>query len=322
MELSEAKIWNEHWRLAALTRVELIKIGLVSIIIGFTFIIFHFQGNTMEPYRHGRSAVGWVHNINRQMGGDFSHGSIIPLISLVVLWLKRHDIAAVMPKSSSKLGLFVVISALLMHWVGLQAQQTRLSLTALIVLIWGIPFYLFGWKMAKVLLFPATYLIFALPLTFIDDMTFPLRMFAAGGSVFLLNGLGIESQQVGSAVISTGFEFDVADPCSGIRSLLALTALTAVYSYLFQKTLIKKWILFLTAIPLAIIGNVGRITTIALAAEAFGEPFAYTLYHDWSGFVIYAIAIMFMLAIDALLRMNYREAYIQWKHANLSPISS
>ncbi len=321
MELYDTKIWNEQWRLAALSRAELIKIGLVSLAVGVIFVMFHFQGNTLETRVFGRSAIVWMWRLWQYMGEDFSHGPLIPMVSLFALWLKRHDIAAA-PKSTSTLGLLLVIAALLMHWVGLRAQQTRLSLMALILLIWAIPFYIYGWRVAKAVIFPVAYLIFCIPMNFIDGMTFPLRMFAASGSVVLLNGLGIEAQQVGSAIISTGFEFDVADPCSGIRSLLALTALTAVYAFLFQKSLVKKWILFLCAIPLAIIGNVGRITTIALVAEAFGERLASTLYHDWSGFVVYAIAIMAMLAIDSLLKMNYREVYAQWKHENLSPISS
>ncbi len=318
MQISELKIWNEHWRLAALSRSELIKIGLVSVIIGMVYAVFHFHGNT-----HGstRSALGWMLSMWDYMGADFSHGPLIPLVSLFVVWLKRNEIADA-AKHTSTLGLFLVVTALMMHWVGLQAQQTRLSLMALILLIWAIPFYIYGWRVAKILIFPAAYLIFCIPMTFIDGLTFPLRMIAATSSVVFLNGLGIETQQVGSAIISANFRFDVADPCSGIRSLLALTALTAIYAYIFQKTLLKKWILFLCAIPLAIIGNIGRITTIALVANSFGQDIAATLYHDWSGFVIFAVAVVFMLAIDALLKMNYREAYIQWKHANLSPISS
>ncbi len=180
-------------------------------------------------------------------------------------------------------------------------------------------------KVAKLLIFPCAYLIFCIPLNFLDTISFPLRIFAAGASTALLNGLGIEAERTGSAIFSGaggGFNFDVADPCSGIRSLLAMTALTAVYAYFTQKTLLKKWILFLCAIPLAIIGNIARIATIALVAQAFGERIALTLYHDYSTYVVFSVAIAVMVAIGTALNVNYKEVWQQWKHANLSPISS
>jgi exosortase len=197
-----------------------------------------------------------------------------------------------------------------------------LSLFALIMMSWGIPYYFYGWKVAKLLIFTCAYLIFCIPLNFLDTISFPLRIFAASASTGLLNGLGIEAERTGSAIYSGaggGFNFDVADPCSGIRSLLAMTALTAVYAYFTQKTLLTKWILFLCAVPLAIIGNMGRITTIALVAQAFGERLAITLYHDYSGYVVFAVAIGFMVAIGAAMNVNYKQVWQQWKAANISP---
>lgn len=329
MEISNIKVWSERWRLAALSQVELIHIGLFSLIIGMVYVLFHIQGNTTQIEIYGESAFGWMLNYwNSEaalMGGaDYSHGYLIPFVSLGVLWLKRHELAAA-PKQVCQLGLYVIIAALLFHWLGAKAQQTRLSLFSLILLAWGIPFYFYGWKVAKLLIFPCAYLVFCIPMNFLDQISFPLRMFAASASTGMLNGLGIEAERSGSAIYSAaagGFNFDVADPCSGIRSLLAMTALTAVYAYLTQKTLIKKWFLFLCAIPLAIIGNMARITTIALVAQAFGQQIALTLYHDYSGYVVFGVAIACMVAIGSALNVNYKEVWQQWKHANLGPISS
>jgi len=324
METIESRIWSERWRLAVLSQAELIKIGLASAIIGLLFFVFNYQGNTLETHVFGRSSLWWMWKVWEYMGGDFSHGPLIPVVSLAVLWVKRNELIAA-PKSTSSIGLFLVITALLMHWVGLRSQQTRLSLMALGLLIWAVPFYLYGWRVAKALIFPCAYLLFCIPMNFLDSMTFPLRMFAASASTVILNGLGIEAEQVGSAIYSTaagGFNFDVADPCSGIRSLLAMTALTAVYAYFTQKTFLKRWILFLSSIPLAIIGNIARIVTIALMAEAFGEKIALTLYHDYSGYVVFAVAIGFMVALGSLMNIKYREEWRAWKHANLSHTSS
>jgi len=328
MELSQVNIWSERWRLAALSEAEMIRIGLFSLMMGMIFVLFHFQGNTIQVDVYTQSAFGWMLNYWNSTvafhGADYSHGYLIPLVSIAVIWVKRNEIAAA-PKSISNVGLAVIIAALLLHWLGAKAQQTRVSLFALIMLTWGIPYYFYGWQVAKKLIFPCSYLIFCIPLNFLDVISFPLRLFAATASTGLLNGLGIEATRVGSAIHSGaagGFNFDVADPCSGIRSLLAMTALTAVYAYFTQKTLIKQWVLFLCAIPLAIIGNMARITTIALVAQAFGERLALTLYHDYSGYVVFAVAIGFMVAIGSAMNVQYKQVWQQWKQNNLSPSPS
>ena len=98
-----------------------------------------------------------------------------------------------------------------------------------------------------------------------------------------------------------GFNFDVANPCSGIRSLLALTALTAAYAWFSQDKQWKKWTLFLAAVPLAIAGNVFRILTIAIVAHFLGQEAAMGLYHDYSGFIVFSAAVLLMVAFGHLL---------------------
>lgn len=319
-------IWSERWRLAALQRDDYVRAGLAGLIVALTFFIFHFQGNTTEVRFFGRSALIWMTERwgdATSFGGDYSHGWLIPFVSLAIAWLKRREIAAA-PKSVSRAGLAIVVTALLFHWLGAKAQQTRLSLFGLVLFIWAVPFYFYGWRVAKLLVFPCAYLIFCIPLNFLDTITFPLRIMATIISTGLLNGLGIAAERSGSAIHSMaagGFSFDVADPCSGIRSLLAMTALTAVYAYFTQRVWWKQWLLFLASVPLAIVGNIARITTVAIVAEAFGEKLALGLYHDYSGYVVFSVAIALMIAIGAGLNLNLKELHTRWKHALLSPTS-
>lgn len=310
--------------MASLTRDEIVRIGLVSIIVGLAFVLFHYQGNTTDIRAFGRSAILWMVSRWSDMGIDMSHGWIIPPISFALIWLRRRELQAAV-KETSKIGLAVVVFALLLHWLGAKAQQTRLSLAGLILLLWGVPFYFYGWQVAKVLIFPCSYLIFCIPMNFLDSLTFPLRLFVTISATIILNGLGIPVERSGSAIYSMGaggFSFDVADPCSGLRSLLAMTALTAVYAYLTQPTLVKKWILFLGSIPLAILGNMARILTVALVAQAFGQELAVGIYHDYSGFVVFAVAIMLMVAFGAMLNTDFSQVAHQWKQRLLNPISS
>ena len=323
----DQRIWNERWRLAALGEVDYLRAGLASLMVGLIFFIFHFQGNTVEINMFGRSALLWMTERwqdSISYGGDYSHGWLIPFVSIYIIWLKRNDLAQA-PKAVSRIGLALVVTALLIHWLGAKAQQTRLSLFGLALLIWAIPYYFYGWRVAKILMFPCAYLLFCIPLNFLDSLTFPLRILATIISTALLNGLGIAAERAGSAIYSMaagGFSFDVADPCSGIKSLLAMTALTAVYAYFTQKVWWKKWLLFLSSIPLAIVGNIARITTVAVVAEAFGEKLALGLYHDYSGYVVFSVAIGLMIGVGALLNLNLAEMRERWKYVLLSPTSS
>ena len=316
-------MWAERWRLASLTRDEVARIALASLIVGLGFILFHFQGNTTDIRAFGRSAILWMVERWADIGIDMSHGWMIPPVSAVLIWLRRRELVAAR-KQVSRAGLAVVIFALLLHWLGAKAQQTRLSLAGLILLMWGVPFYFYGWELAKVLIFPCAYLAFCIPINFLDSFTFPLRIFATVVATAILNGLGIPVERSGSSIHSFaagGFSLDVADPCSGLRSLLAMTALTAVYAYLTQPTLVRKWLLFLCSIPLAIVGNMARIITIALVAQAFGQELAVGIYHDYSGYVVFAVAITLMVAVGALLSTDFKQVMGQWKQRLLSPIS-
>ena len=127
-------IWSERWRLATLSRDEVVRLGLIAVMVGLAFVMFHLQGNTTDIRMYGRSALLWMVHRWNDSGGDFSHGWLIPFVTGGILWYKRREIAAA-PRSISRAGLAVIVFALLLHWLGAKAQQTRLSLLALILLI-------------------------------------------------------------------------------------------------------------------------------------------------------------------------------------------
>ena len=312
-------IWSDRWKLGALSNSELTNISFISLIVGFIFILFHLFGNTVENV-NSKSAFIWMvarWNDTQSFGADYSHGYIIPFVSIAVLWHKRADLKAA-PKQLCQMGLIIIIMALAMHWLGAKMQQTRISLVSLILILWGLPFYFYGWKVAKLLIFPCSYLIFCVPLNFLDALSGPLQQIATTLAYNILQNLGIECQRVGTQLISPYFQLNVEAPCSGLRSLLAMTALTAVYAYYTQKGLAKKWLLFLASIPIAVAGNIGRIISIALVSMTAGQKFGAGLHHDWSGYVLFSLAIALMIAFGKLLDINYRELFHSWKKAYLN----
>ncbi|MDH3982273.1 MAG: exosortase/archaeosortase family protein, partial [Kiritimatiellaceae bacterium] len=179
-------------------------------------------------------------------------------------------------------------------------------------------FYFYGWQVAKLLIFPCSYLIFCVPLNFLDALSGPLQRIATSVGHTMLVEMGIECQRVGTQLISPYFQLNVEAACSGLRSLLAMTALTAVYAYYTQDTVVKKWLLFLCSIPIAVAGNVGRIISIALVSITTGQEYGAGLHHDWSGYVLFTVAISLMIGFGKLLKVNYKELFVSWKKAYLS----
>ncbi len=315
-----------QFSVAKLTTQDYIRAGLAAIIVALVFGIFHFQGNTTDIRMFGRSALLWMvqrWNDTFFSGADYSHGWLIPIAAAYLVWRKRDELAAA-PKSVALAGLAVVVAGLLMHWVGAKAQQTRVSLFGLLVVMWGIPYYLYGRDVARLLLFPCSFLILCIPLNFLDSMTFPLRIFATVISTGLLNGLGVSVERSGSAIFSTmegGMQLDVADPCSGIRSIMAMAAMAAFYSHVTQRSLGRQWALFLIALPIPVIGNIVRIITVAITYQAFGSELAMKV-HDASGYIVFAVDTLCLIAVGELLKLDLSEVSEKWKRELLSPISS
>lgn len=327
MDLLQKKIWNPDIRLAALRKEELVNLFMAAALAGVFFLTFHYFGNSQEIHgAWGRSAFRWL-TFRWSMGsvslgnGDYSHGYLIPAFSLMVLWLKRHEIQRA-PKKAAPIFLLFIFGSLLLHYLGLKTQQTRISLFGMIGLLWSIPGYFYGWKLAWLILFPCAFLIFGIPLELFENMTLPLRFINTEVAVAALQGLGIEVRQVGTAIYGPPFDataelkLDVADACSGIRSITAMTALAAGYGYLVMKTFWSKWLIFLSSIPLAMVGNMFRIIAIGIIAEAFGTDVAAGVIHDYSGFLVFGMAIALMVALSTLLNRLDIHLLARFSHRN------
>jgi exosortase len=319
--LGQLKAWWGGFRWTRLTPAAQREIGFWAVVAGALFFVFHLHGNSQEVATARHSLFLWLRT---RWAGDYAYGMFLPLASLAAVWMRRKEIAAA-PRRVDWRGAGVVVLGLVLHWMGVLAQQPRISVAGFIVLLWGLPFLIYGWGVARWLVFPCGYLFLAIPLNFIDSMTAPLRLLATAVSAGILNGFGLEVQRVGAGLYSGSgnpFAFNVAPECSGLRSLLAMTALMGFYAWYSQKTLVKKWVLFLFSVPVAVVANICRVILVVVAAAFFGQDAAMDLWHDYSGYPIFLISIALMLALDRLLNMDYRTAWTRIQNRFFTPGSS
>jgi exosortase len=131
-------------------------------------------------------------------------------------------------------------------------------------------------------------------------------------SAAVLNAIGIVTQRIGTGIYSEMFQFHVDKPCSGIQSLMALTTVTAFYAYVTQRSQWKRWALFLTAIPLAVLGNMVRVILVAVVAQLYGQKLAMELHDSVAGYIVFAVALALMVGCGWLLDRPYRRLWRHW----------
>lgn len=277
-------------------------IFLVACILSGT-MMFAVFGNSHLPERYGPSVMSWMIGQWLDPGSSSEYAWLILPASFFLVWRRRNEISSA-SKSPDNRALILILLCLFFYWAGFRTQQPRLGLISMFGLFWSVPLYLWGYGVARLLLFPCAFCFFAIPLGFLSSFTFPLRLISSAAAAALLNGLGISAIREGTKIMSATpglFALDVADPCSGLQSLTALTAITAIYAYVTQPDTLRKWVLFLSAVPLAMAGNIIRIVSIAIIASILGQDLAMKASHYLSGFIVFATAVILMMTLGALL---------------------
>jgi len=234
---------------------------------------------------------------------DLSYGWYVPVFSLYVVWRERNRIRASLG-DPSLFGVLLALPCLFAGFLGTRGSQLRLEIVGFAGLLVTLTWAFWGIKTAKRILFPALFLLFCMPLhSFLDIVTIHLRMFAVGSAYGILRGLGVDIVREGTMLLSpTGvFAIDVADPCSGMRSLFAMMAVSVGYAYFTQPTWLRRGLLFAISIPIVILGNVTRIFTIVLTAVTCSPEFATGFYHDYSGYVVFLVSIALMVGVGGLI---------------------
>jgi len=233
---------------------------------------------------------------------DYSHGFLVPFLSAYLVWERREKLLA-LPVVSSLWGVGVLGFGLIMLLIGSVGAELYAQRTSLIVVLAGLVLMVLGREFLRVLMFPIVFLLFMVPLPAIvvNAVSFPLQLFAAKTAVFCLYNFGIPVLREGNVIVLAGTTLEVAEACSGIRSLQALLALGTVFAYFSQRVMWKRWALVLLSIPIAIAANAFRVSGTGVLAHYFGIEAAEGFYHTFSGWLIFLVAFGLLLACGAVL---------------------
>jgi exosortase len=284
------------------------------LIATLTATLFYFFGiwGSFGPSRSA-STLEWMWNVCEPGEAyDYGHGRFIPLVIAFLVWRSRKAIAAA-PRGSSWLGMVCIIVGVLLFILAARMIQVRLAAVGFPLLLWGVIAYGWGKEVARHFIFPCFLFAFAIPMPGLIQATNGLQVIATKIAYGVSTALGADIVQDGTNINSAvegkwGKALSVAEGCSGVRSLVALTFIAAVYGHLTQNKLWKKIALLACSLPLAIIANSMRVTTIVLIAEYYSADFAAKSYHNFSGFIFFPLGLAGLLFCSFLINGGWKKA--------------
>jgi exosortase len=223
---------------------------------------------------------------------QYSHGFLVPVFALVLLW-SRRELRPLPPFQASWWGiawltgaLLLRLSAGLFYLEPLDGYSLLLALAGVVLLMGGRPALRWAW--------PAiAFLGFMLPLPFQIDvaLAYPLRRMATLASTYLLQTFGLPAFAEGNVIVMDGVRLEVVEACSGLGMLMTFFALATAVAVLVDRPPLDKLVVAASAIPIALLVNVVRITATALAHRWFGAETAHILKHDLAGWLMMPLAL-------------------------------
>ncbi len=266
-------------------------------------VVFQFFGTPGRGYIDTDSLFYWWGFQWFNEGSEAEHGPMILVLSGWLFWrnLKKAEFGSgngdLTRAKAGVAGLpwmagAALVGGLALHGFGYAVEQARISIVALLIFAWGVLVLAGGQRWGRAAVFPLAFLLFAMPVNFLDSVGFFLRVWVIDATHVLARIAGIEVIRNGTQLFSPdgSYQYDVAAACSGVRSLMALMALTLLTSYLNLKSWWRRAAVFLLCFPLTYLGNVIRISAVIFAGEWLGQE-AGVWVHDWAGFLVFVVVL-------------------------------
>jgi len=224
---------------------------------------------------------------------DFSHGFLVPFFAAYLVWEKREVLRGTKVTPSWN-GIAVMALGVAVLLLGVYGSELFLSRVSLIILLAGVVLCFGGRLYLKELRFALLVLLLAIPIPDIlfNQITFPLQILASKLASSLLPLFGVPVLREGNVIELPLMKLEVAEACSGIRSLMSLFTLAVFYGYFLEKSLWRRVLLVLASIPIAIAANAVRIVGTGLCVQYWDPDKAMGFFHEFSGWVVFLVSLV------------------------------
>jgi len=244
-----------------------------------------------------RMASQWWHDPN------YTHGFFVPVFSLFLLWERRAKLATLRIDPAWS-GLVILVFALMTLVVGTIKSGFFLYRVSVLLFIAGMVIFLAGWKHLAAISFPLAFLFLMIPSpTLMEQITFPLQIIASKTASFLLMLAGVPAIREGNIILLPSAQLEVAEACSGIRSLFSLLTLTIVYGHLAETKIGVRVLLTFMAVPISVFANALRIAFTGLMVEGWGVERAQGTIHALSGWLVFVASLGLIFLLHRLIQI-------------------
>ena len=250
-----------------------------------------------------RLTVQWISDPN------FQHGIFVPAFSLFVLWQERKKLREIVA-APSWVGLPVIVFALVMLVLAKLGVELFTSRLSLLILLAGLVLQFRGRAFFRAILFPGAFLVLMIPLPalILQKFTFPLQMLASKVSTSMLRLVGVPVFREGNVINLAKMPLEVAEACSGIRSLLTLVTLAIIYGFLLEKRMWVRLLLACAAVPIAVAANSFRIFGTGLLVQYWDPEKAEGFFHSFQGWLIFVVAMVLLFSLHGVINLIWKSA--------------
>lgn len=240
---------------------------------------------------------------------NFSHGFFVPLFSAFVIWQDRSRLAKLNSKPSWW-GLPILGFALCLLVIGRWGADIFLPRVSMLILMAALLVLFLGWNFFRAVLFPWAFLFLMIPIPAIifNQITLPLQLLASKVASATLSGMGVPVFCEGNIISLAAMRLDVAEACSGIRSLMSLITLAIIYGYLLERRVLVRVALAVAAIPIAVVANSARIVGTGLLVQYWGSDKAEGFSHLSWGLLVFVISLVMLYLFHRIICLIWPDA--------------
>ena len=238
---------------------------------------------------------------------NYSHGFLVPLVAAFLVWRSRADLKTMQAKPRIA-GLIVAAVGISLFTVGNAGADYFSVAFSLVVVLFGLTYHLLGPDVIRRIWFAFFILLFMIPIPGVIyyAMTSSMQLLASKVSVDAMQALGMSVLRRGNIIMLPNHSLEVAEACSGLRSLVSLMAMGAFYGYLTQPRLPGKAIVFAASVPIAVASNLVRVFVTALIAYGGNVDPTIEPIHTIMGFSVFIVAFILLAVTGGIVRKVFR----------------